>query len=206
MNFSDIANKNIENLICEPAKWFWDNDSIHIDGKPILVAKSIINDVPIVCVFTNMINERQWSLKIMSVSDLDPANNGIFLETDSLYSLKNNSEFERTLRGIVSEFITLHEPISFHFQGNTNIVESLDDLFARKLGFERIIIVNESLNFIYSSTLLETSTAGGTSAGNIATVNSNMGTTSRKGAIGVGFDPDADWGVYEGSRKDKNNK
>lgn len=42
--------------------------------------------------------------------------------------------------------------------------------------------------------LVETSSAGGTSAGNIAVVPGNG--NSSKGSIGAGFDPNGDFGIY----------
>jgi hypothetical protein len=58
--------------------------------------------------------------------------------------------------------------------------------------------------------LKETSTAGSTSAGNVATVVQQMGGIQRRPPIGVGFDPNGDWGVYQSSnekqKKSKKNK
>jgi hypothetical protein len=48
--------------------------------------------------------------------------------------------------------------------------------------------------------LLETSSAGGTCSGNVATVPGNDG-KSGTGAIGAGFDPSGDWGVYNSAKK-----
>jgi hypothetical protein len=48
--------------------------------------------------------------------------------------------------------------------------------------------------------LLETSSAGGTCSGNVATVPGNNG-KSGNGAIGAGFDPGGDWGVYNSAKK-----
>lgn len=43
--------------------------------------------------------------------------------------------------------------------------------------------------------ITETSSAGATGAGNVATSNGNVG------GLGVGFDPDGDWGIYEFAKK-----
>ena len=51
--------------------------------------------------------------------------------------------------------------------------------------------------------ILETCTAGATSAGNVATVVGNMGTTSRSGAIGTGFDPNGHMGIYDTAERKK---
>ena len=45
--------------------------------------------------------------------------------------------------------------------------------------------------------ITETSSAGSTGAGNVATTNGNVG------GLGVGFDPDGDWGIYEFAKKRK---
>ncbi|AUZ94865.1 hypothetical protein FDI40_gp053 [Agrobacterium phage Atu_ph07] len=47
--------------------------------------------------------------------------------------------------------------------------------------------------------ITETSSAGSTGAGNVATTNGNVG------GLGVGFDPDGDWGIYEFAKKRKKN-
>lgn len=47
--------------------------------------------------------------------------------------------------------------------------------------------------------LYETSSSGGTSAGNIATVPGNG--KSAKGSIGAGFDPNGDFGIYPNPKK-----
>lgn len=49
--------------------------------------------------------------------------------------------------------------------------------------------------------LMETSTAGGTCAGNVAVVPGNG--KSSKGSIGAGFDPNGDFGVYPNPKKKK---
>lgn len=49
--------------------------------------------------------------------------------------------------------------------------------------------------------LMETSTAGGTCAGNVASVPGNGKST--KGAIGAGFDPNGDFGIYPNPKKKK---
>jgi hypothetical protein len=48
--------------------------------------------------------------------------------------------------------------------------------------------------------LLETSSAGGTCSGNVATDPGNNG-KSGSGAIGAGFHPNGDWGVYNSVKK-----
>lgn len=54
----------------------------------------------------------------------------------------------------------------------------------------------------WSEIINETSSAGATSSGNIATVTSGTG----KGAIGVGFDPNGHKGIYDSAEKKKKTK
>jgi hypothetical protein len=48
--------------------------------------------------------------------------------------------------------------------------------------------------------LMETGSAGATCAGNIATLPGNNNKSSA-GAIGAGFDPNGDWGIYNSKKK-----
>ena len=54
--------------------------------------------------------------------------------------------------------------------------------------------------------LLETSTAGATSSGNIAIVPGNTGKVIKRPGIGAGFDADGDYGIYEPSKNKKKKK
>lgn len=50
--------------------------------------------------------------------------------------------------------------------------------------------------------IFESTTAGATAAGNVATVAGSGGV----GGIGAGFDPDGDWGVYNSAKPKKGKK
>jgi hypothetical protein len=58
------------------------------------------------------------------------------------------------------------------------------------------------MRWIEIEQLLETSSAGASCAGNIATIPGNNN-KSGAGAIGAGFDPSRDWGIYKKKKKTK---
>lgn len=52
----------------------------------------------------------------------------------------------------------------------------------------------------------ENTSAGATCAGNIAVAVNPLSQSVISRSIGVGFDPDGNWGVYEPAKKDKQKK